>query len=315
MAMTRRNSFHQFGFALVILIWILGLLSLMAASFTQTIRREIIISNGLKTNATALAIAETWVMISGFMLTHPNPQQRWLGNGTIYQVNINSAEVRIRAFSEEGKIDINTAKDDLLHAVINYAVKDLRQQNALFDAIADWRDADQEPHRFGAEASQYAKMGLTDQPSNQPFQSLDELQLVLGMDEDIFSSLQGLVTVYAEKTEVDYSLASEEVLKAILQEYQNKNIHDIELENSFNNRQNNRVSKNELTEKFGIFTVTVETRMDDDSAASIETVIKIQDQQTNMILDWRYGRKNQSLFDDVFLNQVILVENEFTNNH
>ena len=313
--MIRQNSFPQSGFALVILIWILGLLSLMAASFTQTIRREISISNGLKTNASALAIAETWVMISGFMLTNPDPQQRWAGNGTLYQANINSAEVRIRVFSEAGKVDINTAKDDLLHAVINYAVKDLRQQNALFDAIVDWRDADEESHPFGAEASQYAKMGLSYKPSNQPFQSLDELQLVLGIDEDIFNSLQGLVTVYAEKPEVDYSLASEELLEAILQEYQNKNIHDIELENSVNNRRDNRTLENKLAEKSDVFTIIVETRMDDDSAASIETVIKTQDQQDSRILDWRYGQKNQSLFDDVYLNQVILVQNEFTNNH
>lgn len=315
MAMTRPSSFPQSGFALVILIWILGLLSLMAASFTQTIRREISISNGLKTNASALAIAETWVMISGFMLTNPDPQQRWVANGAIYQANINSAEVRIRVFSEAGKVDINMAKDDLLHAVINYAVKDLRQQNALFDAIVDWRDADEEPHSFGAEANQYAKIGLPYKPSNQPFQSLDELQLVLGIDEDIFNSLQGLVTVYSEKPEVDYSLASEEVLKAILQDYQNKNIHDIELENSVNNRRDNQKLRNQLVEKSDIFTIIVETRMDDGSAASIETVIKTQDQQDNRILDWRYGQKNQSLFDDVFLNQVILIQNEFTNNH
>ena len=309
--MMKKNN-YQPGFALVILIWILSLLSLMAASFTQTIRREISISNGLKTNSSALALAETWVMIAGLMLKNPNPQQRWIANGAIYQANLSKGDVRVRIFSETGKVDINTAKDELLHAVINYSVKDINQQNALFDAIVDWRDIDDDSRPNGAEANQYKKMGFSYQPSNQPFQSLEELQLVLGMDEDIFNNMQALITVYAEKTEVDYALASQELLRAILIEYQNKNIHDLALENQLKNRQENQSLSDEVIENSEIYTIIVETRVNDDSSAVIETVIKPQNQQANIILDWRYGHKNMSLFDDVFITQVIPVENEFT---
>jgi general secretion pathway protein K len=314
MVMMRKNN-YQPGFALVILIWILSLLSLMAASFTQTIRREISISNGLKANSNALALAETWVMIAGLMLKNPNPQQRWIANGTIYQANLTKGDVRVRVFSETGKVDINTAKDELLHAVINYSVKDINQQNALFDAIVDWRDADDDPHPNGAEVSQYKKIGLSYQPSNQPFQSLEELQLVLGMDEDIFNNMQALITVYAEKPEIDYGVASEELLRAVLVEYQNKNINDVALENQLKNRQQNQSSNDEVVENSEIYSLIVETRIDDNSTSVIETVIKPQNQQANIILDWRYGQKNKSLFDDKFINQVVRVENEFTYNN
>lgn len=315
MVMMKINNYHHSGFALVILIWILSLLSLMAASFTQTIRREMSISNGIKENANALALAETWLMITGLMLSHPNPQQRWVANGAIYHANLKLNEVRIRAFSETGKVNINTAKDDLLHAVINYSVKDVNQQNALLDAIVDWRDADDDPHPAGAEASQYTKKGLTYQPSNQPFQSLEELQLVFGMDEEIFNDIKEFITVYAEKPEIEYALASEELLRLILADYQNRDIHDIDLENQLKNRQDNRFLSNELIEKSEIYTVIVETRMADTSTAVIEAVIKPQNQQPNVILDWRYGQKNRSLFDDYFINQVIFFQNEFTYNN
>lgn len=305
---------YQSGFALVILIWILSLLSLMAASFTQTIRREISISQSLKTNASALAIAETWVMISGLMLKHSNPQKRWLGNGSIYHASLNSGEIRVRVISEMGKVDINTAKDEVLKAVINSVVADDKQQTALFDVILDWRDSDDDPRPAGAEYHQYAKNGLEYQPTNQPFQSLEELQLVLGMNNEIFDQLQDFITVYSEKTEVNYGLASEQLLQAILNQYQKQNIQDIELQNQLLNRQKKYQPLEELNDNSEIYTIIVEARVNVQSSAMIEAVIKPQQQQTSLILDWRYGQQRYSLFDDRFKDHVMVFENEFTNN-
>jgi hypothetical protein len=45
----------------------------------------------------------------------------------------------------------------------------------------------------------------------------------------------------------------------------------------------------------------------------IEAVIKPQQQQTSLILDWRYGQQRYSLFDDRFKDHVMVFENEFTN--
>ncbi len=308
-----KKNKHQSGFALVILIWILSLLSLMAASFTQTIRREISISNSLKINASGLALAETWVMISGLMLKHANPQKRWLGNGTIYHANLNSGEIRVQVISEIGKVDINTAKDELLKAVINEVISDDKQQNAIFEAILDWRDADDDQRPSGAEASQYSKSGLIYQPSNQAFQSIEELQLVLGINNQIFAELEDFITIYSEKTEVNYGLASEPLLRAILNQYQKQNIHDIELENQLLNRQKNFKQLEELNDNAEIYTIIVEARINDGAGAVIKAVIK-PEQQSSLIFDWRYGQQRYSLFDERFKNQVMVFQNEFTNN-
>lgn len=308
-----RNS-QQLGFALVILIWILSLLSLIAVSFTQTIRREISISNTLKINANALALAETWVMVSGLMLKHANPQKRWVADGSIYHANLNLAEVRVRVFSETGKVDINTSKDEVLQAIINYAIADDKRQTALFDAILDWRDVDDEQRPAGAERSQYSKTALIYQPSNQAFQSLEELQLVMGMNEEVFNTIKPFITVYSEKTEVNYSLASQQLLEIILNQYNKKNIHDIELENQLLNRQKNLKTLEVVNQNSEIYTIIIESRINDGSGAVIEAVIKPQEQQLNLILDWRYGRQQYSLFDDFFKDKVIVVQNEFTDN-
>jgi hypothetical protein len=127
--------------------------------------------------------------------------------------------------------------------------------------------------------------------------------------------MQSLITVYAEKPEIDYGVASEELLRAVLVEYQNKNINDVALENQLKNRQQNQSSNDEVVENSETYSLVVETRIDDNSTSVIETVIKPQNQQANIILDWRYGQKNKSLFDDKFINQVVRVENEFTYNN
>jgi general secretion pathway protein K len=54
------------------------------------------------------------------------------------------------------------------------------QAESLADAIADFRDADNLKHLRGAEEPEYRAAGLAWGPKNAPFQTVEELQQVLG---------------------------------------------------------------------------------------------------------------------------------------
>jgi general secretion pathway protein K len=82
-------------------------------------------------------------------------------------------------------------------------------------AILDWSDNDDLARVNGAEKQQYQDTGLNYQPRNRPFQSLEELQMVLGMDAATFNWIEPLITVYSSQTQVDLQLASKEVLLAL----------------------------------------------------------------------------------------------------
>jgi len=210
----------QQGMALVLVLWIVSLLTIMAGSFALTMRRETVIVSGLKHTAEALAVAESGVALAEFMLLNPDPNKRWRADGSIYQIDMDNAALRIRLLSETGKININLIELGLLQNIMLHAPNGSNAQlpSATINraaAIVDWRDSDDLMNINGAEKKQYQEAGLTVQPSNKPLQTLEELQQVSGMDEATLKWLEPLVTVYSDAPQVDLQLASKEVLQLI----------------------------------------------------------------------------------------------------
>jgi len=203
------------GFALVLVLWVLSLLTIMAGSFALSMRREAGIVAGSSTNAQAAAIAESGLAIAELMLMHPDQLQRWRTDGSIYQVDYVGSRVRIRPLSEAGKIDINSADQALLQQLMVQAPMEAEAQTKLVSAILDWRDADDLVHIGGAEKEEYRDAGLSYSPRNKPFQSIEELQMVLGMNEQVFKSIENLVTVYSGQAKIDLTQASKEVLQTL----------------------------------------------------------------------------------------------------
>ncbi|MGZ5056362.1 MAG: type II secretion system protein GspK, partial [Methylobacter sp.] len=95
------------GFALVLVLWVLSLMTIMAGSFALSMRREAGTVAGSSSNAQAVAIAESGLAIAELMLMNPDQQQRWRTDGSIYQINYADSTVRIRLLSEAGKVDLN----------------------------------------------------------------------------------------------------------------------------------------------------------------------------------------------------------------
>ncbi|NOR69135.1 MAG: general secretion pathway protein GspK, partial [Methylomarinum sp.] len=205
----------QSGLAMVIVIWVLSLLTIMAGSFALTMRRETTVISAVKDNAMMQAIAETGITVAQNMLFLPDESMRWRADGSIYILSYQGAEIRVRVFSEHGKIDINKADEELLTAMMSSIDIELSRQQELVSAILDWRDKDELVHTNGAEKAEYEEAGLAYQPANKDFQLIDELQMVLGMDNTIYQQLKPLITVYSKQTKVNLQVASKEVIQAI----------------------------------------------------------------------------------------------------
>ena len=219
-AMDRKNAYSQvkstqFGFALVLVLWVLSLLIIMAGSFALTMRRESTIVAGIKDNAAAVAAAEAGIAYTEIMLLQPDQNKRWRADGNIYQVDFGNTQVRVRLLSESGKIDINKAGLPLLQALMAQAPVEEEKQAKLIGAIQDWRDQDDLLNIDGAEKKEYQDAGLKYQPRNKPFQTLEEVQMVLGMDENIYNWLEPLITVYSGQPNANLKLATAKVLNVL----------------------------------------------------------------------------------------------------
>jgi len=207
---------NQSGFALILVLWVLSLLILMAGSFALSMRRETAIVANIKNSARALAIAESGIAIAEQMLTLPDKNLQWRTDGSVYRIETGDAEIRVRLQAENGKIDINKADETLLTALLaNAPVASGKPSVNLVSAILDWRDKDDLIHINGAESKEYLEAGLKYTPRNKPFERLDELQLVLGMDNEVFAWLAPLVTVYSGQAKVSLAKASAEVLRSL----------------------------------------------------------------------------------------------------
>ena len=204
------------GVALIIVLWIITLLVVIAASFVQTMRTDVnVVANSLS-RLKAEALADAALQRALYELYKPqNIDGRWNTDGSSREWQYRDATVTIKMQDETGKIDINRVNDQLLRGLLlSQGVAD-EDALKLVDAIADWRDADSNRRLKGAEAPEYTAAGLAYGPANALFQSVEELKLVLGMTPALYARLAPLITVYSGQTGINEQIATREVLLAL----------------------------------------------------------------------------------------------------
>lgn len=312
------NLSPQGGLALVIVLWILTLLTLMAGSFAKTMRRETAVSTAVKINAQAQALAETGISLAQFMLNQPEEQGRWRGDGTVYRLVRPDGEMRIRILSESGKVDINSASELQLAAILNSVIDENSQQERMLNAILDWRDADDDTRTHGAEKSQYRRAGLKYAPSNFAFQSVEELQLVLGMNEAIYYRIEPWITIYSGSDEVNIDEAPSELLRVIASEMKRRNISDDLIQQRLQARMDDQEplpgQEETITSDDQTYTIISQVLLNREAAGGLQAVIKSQADNTNQspfsILDWKQITQGLSLFDNTMDYRIVTVEDE-----
>lgn len=229
MACSSHRSFansRQGGVALVLVLWIVVLLTIMASSFSLSIRRNTELVRNAKDQAQALALAEGGLHYAMMMLLLPDPTQRWRVDGTIYEMYLAGARIRVQLYDVSGRFDINHTTADQWHRLLARVGLEAEEAVGVTDAILDWVDSDGFRRLNGAEEEEYEEEGLDYGPRNGPFRSIEELQLVLGVSARLYGAMEPLITVHSKRPAVDPSKASKVALlslpgadEAIIEEY------------------------------------------------------------------------------------------------
>ena len=301
---------------MVLVLWVLSILIIMAGSFALSMRREAAIVSVIKNNAHVMAIAESGLALAEMMLLNPDPNKVWRADGNIYEIVAADAKIRIRLLSETGKIDINKADQAALQSLMTFAPVDSDQQSKLVNAILDWRDADDLVHIDGAEKEEYLEAGLKYEPRNKPFESTEELQLILGMNKSVLAWLDPLVTVYSKQPHVNYQVATKQILQTI--PGLDEGIVDSYVVMRLDSAKNNLpvppfpVSTGGMNNASGqdnILTLVSEAITNDGSKASLSVVIKKSDNNETtpfQILKWQHVTANNvSLFTAAMSELVV----------
>jgi general secretion pathway protein K len=207
----------QAGVALILVLWLTVLLTVIASGFAYSMRTEALAARNAVGLAQARAAADgavSRVVLELMRLRMVN--ETWQADGAVHTWQEGDTAIAANATDESGKIDLNAAPDSLLKNLFQTAAGvDVDTATHLVDAIADWKDADDVRRPYGAESADYETAGLKYKPANAPFETVAELQRVMGMTPAIYAAVAGSLTVFSRQSGVNPAYASRVVLLAL----------------------------------------------------------------------------------------------------
>jgi general secretion pathway protein K len=203
------------GIALISVLWVTGLLAVMAASFASSARTEARLAHNHEESAKAEALADAGVHRAVFGLLDLARETAWRAGGAAYSFSLGDGDVQVWIEDEDGKIDLNAAPLELLTGLFMALGLQEEEAQSLADRIGDFRDDDSEPEPLGAEDDAYFDAGLPQGAADRPFVTESELMRVLGMTQSLYQRVRPYVTVHSGAEGVDPARASRPVLQAL----------------------------------------------------------------------------------------------------
>jgi general secretion pathway protein K len=204
------------GAALLLVLWLIALLTALIGAFALTARVEALQGRILSGSARAQEMARAGVEYSLVRLADTEPATRWLPDGRSYRWSYAGSEVELQIVDETGKVDLNQAGQPLLAALMQTQGVDQEQAGRIASAIIDWRDADPLTQvGGGAEDPDYAAAERPYGAKDAPFETVAEVEQVLGMTPELYARLEPYLTLYSGRGEPDPTYAQAPVLTAM----------------------------------------------------------------------------------------------------
>lgn len=201
------------GFALLLVLWSLVLLTLITSRLIAAGRDEARLGSNIRAAASAEALADAAVHQTMFHLLDPSPSG-WRPGATAHSLSLPGGDAVVRVEDEAGRVNPNQAPEALLAALLAGVGADAGTARTVAAAILDWRTIGSTVRQFGAKAPEYRAAGRDYGPPDAPFQSVGEVGLVLGMTPDLLDRLRPYLTVFYDG-DPDPSRAEPIVLKAM----------------------------------------------------------------------------------------------------
>jgi general secretion pathway protein K len=205
----------QSGVALILVLWVLVLLTVIAASFALSARTEGVQARMVFDTTKARYIAEAGLNRAVYELRNPDVDARWVADGRSYTMDFAGANVEISVIDETGKIDLNLASDELLVGL--FASLGISEDDALTltERVIDWRDNDNIKGFNGAEDEDYEAEGYPYGAKDALFDTVPELQQVMGIDYEMYRRLEPAITVYSGSRDINIAFAPAQALMAL----------------------------------------------------------------------------------------------------
>lgn len=222
-----RNS--EKGLALVTVLLVVAVLTALVTDF---IYRSYISSSraaNFRDSARASLLARDGVTLAraGLQeLMKKDPNLVMDASGMVFSQNLGEGlDIEVRAIDERSRVSVRIAYpltgviEPKAHGSYARLLKAVRiSDESLVDALADWIDNDNSTRTRGAEEYQYRSLSTPYKPRNNYPESVDELRLIKGYDNDVMKAIGQYVTPYNPDGLVNINTAPKPVLMSLTDE-------------------------------------------------------------------------------------------------
>ncbi len=250
-----RQTNRSGGSALIVVLWVLGLLSMFVVAFAFDMHIESRVTSAWRKQLKAAHLARAGVELARMMLLETADSDlnntdpaAYLAKGqdealryAVWGVAHGGGATLERPFGE-GAIVLSIRPENArlnLNAMINIANRDATFEaweplferagvprelwDGLVDCLLDWVDPNELTHLSGAESLYYESLDPPYKAKNRPLATVDELIMVKGFNEPIadsgvtvYQAVAGHLTAYSEDQKVNINAVSRDTLMAVL---------------------------------------------------------------------------------------------------
>lgn len=220
---------RQKGIALIIVLLVVALLSVIILEFVDQVQLQKLLASNLQNSVRSFYIAKSGVYLATRFLVDDlnSSSEDHLGEPWAYALPtlpIEGVTLKVTITDEEGKFNINRLVmgpqrlNTRLKDALSQLFTALNLDVALVDAIIDWVDEDSSQLSSGADENSAYGYGtrIADYLSkNAEFDTLEELRLVAGFNDQIFAKVEPYLTIWGTN-KININTADPLVIQALI---------------------------------------------------------------------------------------------------
>lgn len=230
------------GAILIVVLWVLFAISLLALSFSVSIRTEVNATKNVVDQKQSYYVARAGIEYAVYKIFESQKvffqaQQSRQELQAIPQVltgrttlELARGTAQVQVIDESGKLNVNAVPSHLIWNLLIMVGVDPREADIIADSIEDWRDIDDLYRANGAESEYYQSLETPYLSKNGPLDVPEELLLVRGITPEIYYGkkgvdeggnrveyfgLQNFFTTFARARQINVNSAPVAVLAAI----------------------------------------------------------------------------------------------------
>lgn len=185
-------SRRQKGVALLLVLWALAMLTVLMTGLLAMVRQESQLGRWQREHTRALMAANAGVSVAIRALKDPVQRKQWVADGRSQNLQFDDAVMQVSVRSERGKLDLNAAQASALGRLVITLGASREQAASLASSLNASR-------AVGAA----------------PLQVLEELRLLPGMTERLYTQLLPNVTLWSGLDSPQPELATEPLRQAL----------------------------------------------------------------------------------------------------